>query len=227
MTTTAPDLLSLEPDPLEPTPAEVERYIDALQGHDDPGLARSRAWNQIRLAGVRARARRAEALRSLDLIFRRGTPPDPPLDGDTRGAIITPVLPAPAQAVARAAGEAWMPWLGKTFHAGEQTGVNVVTGDARLPFKALWPSYEPEQLGDGRLAVMTFDTRVGPGTLDPDRQVLKIDYDHDGNPKLAIRNILDELVQVVPGAYLGKMLMRTKRGAPFRLTAYFALEQPG
>lgn len=222
----ATDLHALEPDPLQPAPADVERYVAALKGlaADDPGPARRRAWAQLRLAGVRARTRRAEALRSLELIFRLGMPPR--VDGETRGALLTPALPAPAQSLVRAASTAWMPWLGKRFDAAGRRGDNLVAAGARLPLKLLGPSYEPEPLGDGRLAVFGFDTRVAPGEQDRDRQVLKIDYDRGDNPVL-LRNILDELVEVVPGAYLGKMLVRRRRGGPYGLTAWFALEQPG
>ena len=61
-----------------------------------------------------------------------------------------------------------------------------------------------------------------PGQLDPDRETLKIDYDYDENPRLLIRDILDELVQIVPGAYLGKVLLRRKE--TWRLLGYFALQ---
>mgnify|MGYP006174464395 FL=1 len=47
--------------------------------------------------------------------------------------------------------------------------------------------------------------------IDPGLQVLKIDYDSDANPTFMIRRILDELVQLDDGLYLGKILFRTKR----------------
>ena len=60
--------------------------------------------------------------------------------------------------------------------------------------------------------------------VDPDRETLKIDYDSDANPGLLIRDILDELVEVVPGAYLGKVLLRRGRDRRWALMGYFALE---
>jgi hypothetical protein len=55
--------------------------------------------------------------------------------------------------------------------------------------------------------------------------VIKIDYDWDENPNFLIRDILDELVQVVPDVFLSKALLR--RGEPartsWRLVGYFAL----
>jgi hypothetical protein len=85
--TEAHDLQALEPDPLEAKPDEVERYVAAVQGivESDPEGAQRLAWNQIRLAGVRARRHPNEARESLNRIFRLGVPPDPPIDGPTQG----------------------------------------------------------------------------------------------------------------------------------------------
>ena len=57
MATRKTDLPALEPDPLEPRPEEVERFVEALQGlrKTETELARRAAWNQIRLAGTRRR----------------------------------------------------------------------------------------------------------------------------------------------------------------------------
>jgi hypothetical protein len=203
----------------------VDRYVEALQSSSDAEDARREAWAQIRLAGVRAGTRRAEALRTLELMFRRGRPPE--LDGETRGHWLTPALPPPAQGLVRAATSAWMPWLGKRFEAAEQRGHNLVVADARLAIRALWPSYSPASLGDGRLAVFPFGTRLDPAERAPRLEVLKIDYDRPENPPLLVRNILDELVEVVPGAYLGRMLVRRSRNAPYRASGWFALHKPG
>jgi len=216
---------TVAPDPLQPTPAEVDRYVESLQSSSDAEEARREAWAQIRLAGVRARSRPAEALRTLDLMFRRGTLPE--VDGETRGAWLTPQMTQPAQAIVRGATALWMPWLGKRFQSREGRGDNLLAEDARLAVKALWPGYLPTPLGDGRLAAFAFDTRHARADGKPGLEVLKIDYDRPGNPKLIVRNILDELVQVVPGAYLGRMLVRLRREGPYRPSGWFALEQAG
>ena len=96
---------------------------------------------------------------------------------------------------------------------------------ARLPSKLLWPGYQFLSLGDGYYTAFRFRTYGGAGAIDTDRRVLKIDYDLSENPEFLIRAILDELVLVVPGVYLGKALLR--RGSPispsWRLVGYFAL----
>jgi hypothetical protein len=224
--TEAPELHALEPDPLETTPDQVERYVTRVQelADSDPGLAKRLAWNQIRLAGARARRHPQEAQQSLSRIFRLGVPPDPPIEGPTNGILVTPVMPRVAEVPLRGLTEAWMPWMGKRFDQSTQTGDNLLHPSARLPSRALWPSYTPEDTGEGRLAAFKFRTYASPGTLDPDRQTMKIDYDSDQNPGFLIRDILDELVQVVPGSYLGKVLFRRNREAPWRLIGYFALQ---
>jgi hypothetical protein len=220
------ELLALQPDPLEPRPEEVERYVEALQvlAETDLGLARSQTWNQIRLAGMRAGRRRAEAHDSLNRIFRLGSVPEPTLDGRLDGVAITPTIFATADPALRALASLWMPWLGKRFDAETQTGDNLMLSSARLPSRLFWPSYRFQDMGEGRYAAFRFRTYAGAGALDPERQVLKIDYDWDENPSLLIRDILDELVQVVPDVYLGKALLkRGPRSSSWRLVGYFAL----
>ena len=81
-------------------------------------------------------------------------------------------------------------------------------------------------MGDagGDCAAFDFETGVEPGKVDPDREVLKIDYAPiERNPRLTIRPIRDELVEIVPGANLGKILLRSRDG-DHRLIGYFALK---
>ena len=120
---------------------------------------------------------------------------------------------------------AWMPWLGKRFNAAEGTGDNVLLGSARWPAKLLWPLYATREARGGRSA-FDFETAIEPSKDEPLTEVMKIDYhDLDSNPSLLIRSIRDELVEVVPGAYLGKMLWRHD-AERHTLLAYFALRQP-
>jgi hypothetical protein len=222
----AQDLHALQPDPLEPRPEEVERYVAALQelAASDPDLAGRQAWSQIRLAGMRADRRRSEALESLNRIFRISTMPEPLPDGPYDGLVVTTTTFAATDPLFRVLLSLWMPWLGKRFDSATATGDNMMLPSARLPAKLVWPSYRFRRLGEGRYAAFRFRTYAGSGAVDRDRRVLKIDYDWDENPSFLIRDILDELVQVVPGVYLGKVLLRYgKRSQSRRLVAYFAL----
>ncbi|MDP3724391.1 MAG: hypothetical protein Q8R11_02025 [bacterium] len=96
-------------------------------------------------------------------------------------------------------------WLGKKFNAATQTGINVfddgngVRGE-RYPFK----TEEKKGVHDGVT-------------------VLAIDYNIPENP-FWLRPILDEIVQVAPDKYLGKLHVRIIPGFPFTL-AYFELSK--
>ncbi len=224
------ELLALQPDPLRPSPEEVARYVAALQdlAEADADLAGRQCWDQIRLAGMRAGRRRAEAHDSLNRIFRLGTLPEPMLDGRFDGVAITPTTFATTDPVLLALSSVWMPWVGKRFDAEKATGDNIMLPSARLPAKLFWPSYRFQDLGEGRYAAFRFRSYAGAGVVDPDREVLKIDYDWDENPGFLIRDILDELVQVVPGVYLGKVLLGFGKPAYAnrRLVGYFVLRTP-
>jgi hypothetical protein len=221
----AQDLHALQPDPLEPRPEEVESYVAALQelAASDPDLAGRQAWSQIRLAGMRADRRRSEALESLNRIFRISTMPEPPPDGPYDGLVVTTTTFAATDPLFRVLLSLWMPWLGKRFDAAAATGDNMMLPSTRLPAKLVWPSYRFQSLGEGRYAAFRFRTYAGAGAVDRDRRVLKIDYDWDENPNFLIRDILDELVQIVPDVYLGKVLLRYGKRQSRRLVAYFAL----
>jgi hypothetical protein len=220
-------LYALQPDPLEPCAEEVECYIATLQeiAESDPDLAERQAWSQIRLAGMRAGRSRNEALDSLNRTFRLASVPDPSPDGLYHGVLVTTTTFAVTDPLFRTLSSLWMPWLGKRFDAERGTGDNMLLPSTRLPAKLFWPSYRFRDMGEGRYAAFRFRSYVGAGKLDRDRQVLKIDYDSDDNPTLLIRNIMDELVQVVPNVYLGKVLMSHGKPSPLggRLVGYFAL----
>jgi hypothetical protein len=230
MPTRKTDIPSLEPDPLEPRPADVEDFVRALQGlrKSEAELARRATWSQIRLAGMRARSRPEEALETLNTIFRLGRAPKSALSGPYDGILVTPSVARPADRALTALAAAWMPWVGKRFDADAERGDNLLRPSARSVARVLWPGYRLWEAPDGLLGAFRFRTYASPGSVDPDRETLKIDYDSDENPGLLIRDILDELVEVVPGAYLGKVLLR--RGgadAPrWRLVGYFALQPP-
>lgn len=224
----AEDPHALLPDPFEPCAEQVERYVGALQGlaKSDPHLARRQVWSQILLAAARASRRRDEVHDSLNRVFRLGVPPEPPVDGFYDGVLVTTTTFAATDPFFRAISCVWMPWVGKRFDARLGIGDNTMLPSARLPARLLWPGYRFHSLDDGRYAAFSFRTYEGAGVLDPERRMLKIDYDWDENPRFLIRDILDELVQIVPGVYLGKALF--KRGKPahpnsWRLVGYFAL----
>lgn len=80
-------------------------------------------------------------------------------------------------------------WKGKKFNQAAATGVNIfATSLDGTQTKEQYP----------------FKTYVGQGLQDPDLQVLKLDYNLPENP-LWLRPIVDEIVELEPSHYLGKM----------------------
>ena len=167
---------------------------------------------------------RTSALVELDALFRTGRAPDPLPEGMLSGRLVTMSLWGPSDALVRRIAGMWMPWLGKSFDPATMQGVNVLTKNARGPMRALWPSYEPERELVDRIEAFPFRNRIAPGELDPQVDVLKIDYDFGANPGFIIRRILDELVQIEDGFYLGKILLR-RRGSWLPI-GFFSLERP-
>ncbi len=98
-------------------------------------------------------------------------------------------------------------WIGKKFDAAKATGINVL-----------------RQKNGTEIEKYSFKTHAGNGLFDKTVFVLKIDYNIPENP-FWIRWILDEMVQVAPNHYLGKMQLRIIPGLPFSLL-YFELKKP-
>lgn len=91
-------------------------------------------------------------------------------------------------------------WQGKEFFAGTNSGINNFVDGQRYRFK----TYRGKSISTGK-------------------EVLKIDYNQPGNP-FWVRRIVDELVEVEPGKYQGKVYARVLPRITFTLT-YFTLQQ--
>ncbi len=96
-------------------------------------------------------------------------------------------------------------WLGKKFEAKSQTGINL---------------FEDK---NGKSQKYPFKTFVGRGVRDKGTVVLKIDYNISGNP-FWLRFILDEIVEVSPDHYLGKLHVVAIPGFVFTL-GFFELKK--
>jgi hypothetical protein len=153
---------------------------------------------------------RAEVIHRLDALFAAGMAPDPSPSGFQQGRLLGTVTWAPWDAVVAQIAQLWMPWLGKTFSPSTGTGMNRFTPTiaTRTWLRALFPRHTPETNTPDRLEAFPFRTCIGAGEVDWGVRVLKIDYDFEANPTL-IRHILDEVVQIAPGRYLGKVLFRS------------------
>lgn len=186
-------------------------------------IARDAAIASVRRAQALVRQDRARGLAALNDLFRAGAPPDPPLDGPYAGELVALDIAPGLTALFDRITSAWMPWRGKMFDAAR--GDNIFTRDSLALAHIYWPLYHG-YVDDGpeTYRAFAFRTYVAPGRADPDRQVLKIDYDLEGNPRWSIRRVLDELVQVADGFYLGKAHLKWWWGR-WQVVAYFTLSE--
>ncbi|OGZ63813.1 MAG: hypothetical protein A3A98_00810 [Candidatus Staskawiczbacteria bacterium RIFCSPLOWO2_01_FULL_40_39] len=97
-------------------------------------------------------------------------------------------------------------WLGKKFDAENSTGINVFKNKRGV-----------------QIEKYPFKTYAGRGLADQQLFVLKIDYNVTGNP-FWLRPVLDEIVQIAPNEYLGKMHARIIPDFPFSFL-YFQLKK--
>lgn len=100
------------------------------------------------------------------------------------------------------------PWLGKEFVADDNLGFNIFIPKGASLLKILMPFYKRfSQNGSGDTNAFYFQTRTEAGLKDKDVEVIKLDYDAPENP-FPIRIILDEIVEIAPEQFLGKIHLK-------------------
>ena len=186
---------------------------------DYPNPLRERVTNAQNLL----KTNRTQGLKALNDLFQSGTIPNPPLNGLYRGELIAlDVAPGLTQLL-QGLLSAWLPWKGKTFNAATNQGDNVFERGSWLLAHVLWPFYRGYHAKTTQTyRAFTFHTYLAPGKDNPDVQVLKIDYDQPDNPSVTIRRVLDELVELEDGYYLGKAHLKWWWGK-WQMVAYFSL----
>lgn len=189
-----------------------------------PAGSTSETTDEIRAAQQLMKQDHRRALSELNELFRKGHPPDSPLDGPYDGKLVAvDILPGITQFVEWLSA-LWMPWKGKHLLKEDAKGDNIFGQNSRLILRLLFPLYRGFIENDKEtFRAFVFTTSIDVGRADPDRKVLKIDYNSSFNPALTIRRILDEVVQVGEGTYLGKIHLRWWRGT-WKMIGYFSLQ---
>ncbi len=168
---------------------------------------------------------RSAGLAALNRLFRGGRVPDPPPDGPYDGQLVAVDLAPGLSQLVEWLASLWMPWKGKFLIQAQSKGDNIFARSSRTALRILFPfyrgmaDYEPETF-----RAFVFQTSVDAGMADRDRQVFRIDYDRPDNPGLSIRRIVDEIVQVEDGLYLGKIHFRWWCGR-WGMIGYFVLRR--
>ena len=180
----------------------------------------------IRRAQQLVRENRRNGLAALNELFRGGSIPEPAPDGPYEGELIAVDIAAGVTELVEWLTSFMMPWKGKFLIAAESRGDNMFGRDWRTLLGLLFPFYRGNRdYNAERFRAFVFGTSIAPGQADPDRQVFRIDYDRPDNPGLTIRRIVDEVVQLEAGVYLGKIHFRWWWGA-WQMIGYFALRKP-
>jgi len=117
-----------------------------------------------------------------------------------------------------------VPWLGKSFDRDQQIGFNIFTPLGAKILKIASPFYPKFTINEeGNTRSYYFKTWVGKGKKDTNVEVLKLDYAAMRENPLFIRIILDEVVEVAPQQYLGKIHVKLLPGF-FVTIGYFGLK---
>lgn len=178
----------------------------------------------IRAAGKLARHDIARGISELNELFRLGNAPNAPLAGRYAGKLIALDLAPGVTELARSVADLWMPWQGKAFEPAKSSGFNIFTRDSLMLAHLFWLKYQGYRYDTAdTYGAFTFTTRIAAGLMDPDRQVLKIDYELAENPRGSVQRVLDELVEVADGLYLGKANLHLYWG-DWKTVAFFTLE---
>ncbi|MGH8970061.1 MAG: hypothetical protein ACRDV1_08960 [Actinomycetes bacterium] len=181
-------------------------------------MGASAYWRAVGLL----RLDRPQGLRELEGCFSAGTVPAV-VDGPLRGRLVATTIGHGLDPVFETTARVWMPWQGKTFDHGRTEGRNLFSPGVRRLLRVTLPGYDDVRYEGERCSAFRFLTSSGPSALDPGVDVLRIDYRSVvENPDWPVRRVLDELVAVDDGLYLGQALLLW-RGA-MRRAAWFSLE---
>lgn len=210
----------------EPASRSTPERVAALReiAERDQLAAQDAAWEWFERLGKRAKHDQETAADELAELFACGQP-SRGIDGRTDGILVAPMIHPVLDTVMRSLMVWPNIWLGKRFDAATATGDNLAPGHARWILKLVWPFYGTRD-ENGTRSMFDFETRVEPGGIEPSIDVLVIDYAHiQSNPRLVVRRIRDELVEIVPGAHLGRILWHQGDDRYTNL-GYFALRTP-
>ena len=198
--------------PKNPESQSAEQRVAGLRdlSRTDPAAAVNAAWHWFDEIRDRALLDRGGAETEADELFRLGSPPEGP-DGSTEGMLVSTTTVPLLDPVVKLVTDHWIPWAGKRFDQKAQRGDNnIKSGPSAAVVKAAVPGTTLTDEGEeGRRQGFDFTTYIEAGADDPDRQVGIIDYRNEPANPVLIRAIRDEYVEIVPGAYLGKILLRT------------------
>ncbi|PXW28832.1 UNVERIFIED_CONTAM: hypothetical protein DES50_111116 [Williamsia faeni] len=201
--------------------AMVAELRELAQEH--PTVARGAAWQYIKELGG------SDDRRALEEMFAEGTAPEGP-DGKMEGLIVGKLFGIPEAHLANPLMRVDPTWRGKTFDLEAGTGFNRLAMIARLAMPMVAFGYRGLRRAGNEMEGFDFRHSIDRGAIEPRVMVRALDYGvpEYKNPSVRtfpIKRTRDEIVEVVPGVYLGRALLTMPDGE-VRLIAHFALREP-
>lgn len=198
--------------------------LDGLRdlAETSPVLARAQGWDYLRDLG------NANNQQQLEALFARGWAPDGP-DGVLQGLIVGPLFGIPEAYLANPLLKIDPTWRGKTFDAAAGTGFNRLAPIAKLAMPFIAPGYRGLRALDGEMVGFHFNHKIDTALVEPKIPVRALDYSvpEYRNPSVRtfpIKRTRDEIVELLPGLYLGRALLTMPDGE-IRKIAWFALRE--
>lgn len=187
---------------------------------DSPVLAQRQGWDYLRELGKSGRRDQLAAM------FERGDTPDGP-HGALEGLIVGNLFGIPEAHLANPLLKINPTWRGKTFDT--DTGFNRLAPVALYALRAIAPMYSGLHRVGSEVVGFSFNHRIDTAAIAPYHKVRALDYSPDEycNPSVRtfpIKRTRDEIVELLPGLYLGRALL-TMHSGEIRLIAYFALRE--
>lgn len=187
-----------------------------------PALARRLGWDYLRELGDAGRRSQLAEL------FAAGAAPEGP-NGAMEGLIIGKLFGIPEAALANPLMKIDPTWRGKTFDPETGTGFNRLSPLARFSLRAVAPLYTGLRRTGAEVEGFHFRHRIDTAAAAPFNKVRALDYSvpHFRNPSVRtfpIKRTRDEVVELLPGLYLGRALL-TLHSGEVRLIAYFGLRE--
>ncbi|MBA56620.1 MAG: hypothetical protein CMK89_19380 [Pseudomonadales bacterium] len=205
------------------TPMSDQAYIAQLRkiAAKQPEQAKDLAWELFK------ELQKSDQQYRLPGVFAEGTAPESP-HGDCEGINMNlygaPWLRGMDMLVRLGQLLGGIGWTGKTFNAKTGTGYNRLTPSAKIAALLVMPHYKLRNIND-ELIGFDFYHSINNSPVAPNIPVRAITYDAPEfkNP-LVLPKTRDEIVEIVPDVYLGRVLIRGTFG--WKLSGYFGLRYP-
>ncbi|MCZ4499654.1 MAG: hypothetical protein JWQ74_2207 [Marmoricola sp.] len=205
-------------EPTSSAPALLEELRELAQ--TSPALARKNAWEL--LERLSADDRRSD----ISALWANGLPPER-IDGALQGLIMGSMWGTPETTLGTLLAKIHPTWVGKTFDHAAGTGFNRLAWFSRPAFLVIAAGYRAFNRNGKDIEGFRFNHSLETAAIAPYITVRALDYSvpEYNNPSVRtfpIARTRDEIVELVPGVFLGRALLTQPDGEVLAI-AHFAL----